>query len=275
MKKLITFLSTCLLVNTTSAETLTFAPLPMENPENVVGQWTPLLAHIEKSLGVTVRIEYSTGYSEILEKFKAGKIDLAYLGPLPYVTLKEKFSPATPIVHFNEKNGKPTYTCAIVAPADAKLNLKDIKGKKIALTQALSTCGYLSTDGLLRHSGITLEQNKYRYVGTHDEVALTVTRGEFDVGGLKTAIGRKYAHLGLAVLMETAPLPGFALIANATKLKGERMGQIQKALMSVDAEVRSQWGDNIRYGVVLARDDDYDALRKLRTRVDIPESGNF
>ena len=273
--KLIPFLSAALLVGTCSAESLSFAPLPMENPESVVGQWAPLLTYIEQSLGVSVRIEYSTSYREILDKFKAGKIDLAYLGPLPYVTLKEKYAPTTPIVHFNEKNGKPTYTCAIVAPADAKFALKDGKGKKIALTQALSTCGYLSTDGLLRQSGSRLEKNKYRYLGAHDEVALAVIRGEFDAGGLKTAIGRKYAHLGLAVIAETDPLPGFALIANATKLKGERIAQIQQALISADADLRSRWGESIRFGVVPARDGDYDAVRKLRARADIPERDNF
>lgn len=275
MNRFIAAISASLLVNAAHAETLSFAPLPMENPESVIGQWTPLLAHIEKSLGVTIHIEYSTSYGQILEKFKLGKIDLAYLGPLPYVTLREKYMPATPIVHFNEKDGKPAYTCAIVAPADTRLQLRETRGKKVALTQALSTCGYLSTDGLLRQAGVTLEQNRYRYLGTHDEVALAVTRGDFDAGGLKTAIGKKYAHLGLAVVAETAPLPGFALIANARKLKGERIAEIQKVLMAADAESRSQWGDNIRYGVVPARDGDYDAVRKLRARADIPENGNF
>jgi len=275
MPKYLACITALLFSGIAAAETLSFAPLPMETAETVAGQWKPLLDHIEKSLGVTLRIEYSESYGEILDKFRAGKIDLAYLGPLPYVALREKFPQATPIVHFNEKNGKPAYTCAIVALADAKLGLKDIKGKKVALTQPLSTCGYLSTDGLLRQAGATLEQNRYRYLDKHDEVALAVTRGEFDAGGLKTAIGKKYAHLGLAVIAETAPLPGFALVANASTVKGERIAQIQKMLESVDAATRNAWGDNIRHGAVAARDADYDTVRKLRARADIPEKGNF
>lgn len=275
MPKYLACIAALLFAGSAAAETLSFAPLPMETAETVAGQWKPLLDHIEKSLGVTLRIEYSENYGEILDKFRAGKIDLAYLGPLPYVALREKFPQATPIVHFNEKNGKPTYTCAIVALADAKLGPKDIKGKKVALTQPLSTCGYLSTDGLLRQAGATLEQNRYRYLDKHDEVALAVTRGEFDAGGLKAAIGKKYAHLGLTVIAETAPLPGFALVANAGTVKGERIAQIQKLLESADAATRNAWGDNIRHGAVAARDADYDAVRKLRARADIPEKGNF
>ena len=103
--------------------TFTFAPLPMVSPETVAGQWKPLFGHLERTLGIQLRIEYSQSYAEILEKFRAGKLDLAYLGPLPYVTLKDGFSAAVPLVHFNEMDGQPFYTCAVVA-LDERLHEK-------------------------------------------------------------------------------------------------------------------------------------------------------
>lgn len=257
------------------AETLTFAPLPMETPETVVKQVKPMLAHLEKSLGAQIRIDYSSDYAEILAKFESGKLDLAYLGPLPYLTLRDRVAAATPLVHFKEASGSATYTCAIVAPADAKPDLRRLKGRKVALTQPLSTCGFLSTDGLLRQAGSTLDDNLYRYLDKHDEVALAVTRGEFDLGGLKTAIGRKYAHLGLVVVAESAPLPGFALVANAKTVSAERMAQLRDALVGVDGDTAKGWGDNIRHGAVAAFDGDYDGLRRLRRSATIPNTGNF
>lgn len=256
-------------------EPLAFAPLPMETPETVASQWKPALDYLGKALGVPLRIEYSDSYATILEKFKTGKLDLAYLGPLPYVTLKEHFPAALPVVHFNEKNGQPNYTCAIVALEERKLATKDLRGKKIALTQPLSTCGYLSTDGLLRRIGSNLEKNHYRYLDKHDAVALAVARGDFDAGGVKTAIGQKYAHLGLQVIAESPPLPAFSLIANGERLSPERIAAIRKALVGADAVQSSAWGDNIRHGVTPAADKDYGAVRKLRTHTDIPEKGNF
>lgn len=256
-------------------EPITFAPLPMETPETVVNQWKPALDYLGNTLGKSLRIEYSDSYTTILEKFKAGKLDLAFLGPLPYVTLKERFPAAVPVVHFNEKNGQPSYTCAIVALAERKLAAKDLRGKKIALTQPLSTCGYLSTDGLLRRAGSDLEKNRYRYLDKHDAVATAVARGDFDAGGLKTTIGQKYAHLGLQVIAESQPLPAFTLIANGARLSPERIAAIGTALVSADATQRATWGDNIRHGTVPANDKDFDAVRKLRTRADIPEKGNF
>lgn len=254
--------------------TLVFTPLPLESPETVVAQWKPLLGEVEKTLGVTVRIEYVANYGEIINKFRAGKIDLVHLGPLPYVTLRETFEPATPLVHLKESDGRASYTCALVAPAESKLAARNIKGKKFALTQPQSTCGYLAADGLLREGGSALENNRYRYLGHHDTVALAVLRGEFDFGSMKTQIARKYAGLGLEVLAETAPLPGFALVANAATVSPERISQLRKLLLDADAATRSGWGI-ARHGVTPAKDSDFDAVRRLRSQTKIPETGNF
>lgn len=265
------------------AETLSFAPLPMESQETVIKQFKPMLSYLESHLGAEIRIEFSTSYGEILEKFRHNKIDFAYLGPLPYLTLRDQFPAAEPVAHFLEASGKPTYTCGIVALADGKIALDKAKGLKVALTQPLSTCGYMATDGLLRQAGSALDANKYRYLDKHDEVALAVTRGEYELGGLKTAIGRKYAHMGLTVVAESDPLPSFALVANGITVPKARIEALRAAITALhpldneaDKDVTRGWGDNIRFGAVPAADGDYDALRRLRGKLKtIPEKGNF
>lgn len=265
---------------TQATETLVFTPLPLENPETVAAQWKPLLNQVGQALGVTVQIEYVANYGEIIDKFRAGKIDLAQLSPLPYVVLRETFGPAVPLVQFKESDGRAEYTCALVAPAESKLAARDLKnpmnlkGRKFALTQPLSTCGYLAADSLLHQAGGALENNRYRYLGQHDAVALAVIRGEFDLGSMKTPIARKYAGLGLTVVAETAPLPGFALVANALTVSPERISQIRKLLLDADTATRSGWGV-ARHGVTPAKDSDYDAVRRLRGQTKIPETGNF
>lgn len=267
----------CLRANLTLAQpaVITFAPLPMENPETVARQWRPALDYLSKALGVTLRIEYADSYATILERFQSGTLDLAYLGPLPYITLKERFPAAVPVVHFNESNGQPSYTCAIVALAEHRLSAKSLSGRKIALTQPLSTCGYFMTDSLLQQAGSALIHNRFRYLGKHDAVALAVARGDYDAGGLKTAIAQRYAHLGLEVIAESRPLPSFTLIANGQRLSPERIALLRKALLEADAAVRASWGDNIRHGAVPALDSDFDILRSLPGDKAIPEKGNF
>jgi len=247
----------------------------METPETVASQWKPALNYLGKALGTPLRIEYSESYATVLEKFQNNKLDLAFLGPLPYLTLKERFPAAIPVVHFNEKDGRPNYTCAIVSLDERNLAASDLRGKTIALTQPLSTCGYLSTDGLLSRAGTSLEQNRYRYFDKHDAVAIAVARGDFDAGGLKTTIAQKYTHLGLRIIAESPPLPAFTLIANGERLSPERITALRAALIGADQTQRATWGENIRHGAVAATDKDYDAVRKLRTRASIPDKGNF
>jgi len=257
------------------AETLIFAPLPMETPYVVGSQWKPLLNYLEQTLGVILKIDYSTSNDEIVDKFKAGKLDLAYLGPLPYVTLKKDFPAAEPLVMFHEKDGQAAYSCAVVAAGGEQFDLHNLHGKRIALTQPLSTCGFFATEGLLERKGSCLEDNLYRYLGPHDEVALSVVRGEFELGGLKTAIAHKYDHLGLQVLAESRPLPGLALIVNRDKVSLERQAEIRQALIEVAPEIREKWGDNINNGVSPVKDSDYDEIRQLSVGKAIPEVGNY
>lgn len=254
---------------------LTFAPMPMESPEAVVGQWKPLLDYLERKLGIELRIDYSQSNEEILEKFRADKLDMAYLGPLPYVVLKESFPAALPVVHFKEANGQSAYTCSIVTFRESKLTVRDLSNKKIALTQPLSTCGYLAADNLLRQAGANIEENRYRYLNAHDAVALAVVRGDYDAGVLKTSIGRKYAHLGLMVLAETKPLPSLGLVANNNRLSADTIKRLRSTLVEADQAVRTGWGDNIRHGAVPAADSDYDSMRKLRGQQRISDRGNF
>ena len=257
------------------AETLTFAPLPMETPYTVASQWEPMLQYLELKLGVTLKIDYSESNAEIIDKFKAGKIDLAYLGPLPYLTLKQTFPAAEPLVIFHEKNGQPFYTCALISSAESAPDPNNMKARKIALTQPLSTCGYFATQGMLNRLGSSLEANRYRYLGQHDEVALAVVRGEFDFGGLKTAIAKKYTHLGLVVVAESPPMTGLALVANRNRVSAEKIENIRKALLAASDEIRRQWGDNINKGLTLSKDSDYDGLRTLPFPAHIPTEGNF
>lgn len=257
------------------ASGLVFSPLPMETPETVVAAWRPLLAYLEDRLGTTIRIEYTAGYDELLERFAAGRIDIAYLGPLPYVELKKRFPAAQPVVLFKEKDGKATYTCTLYAPLEARPTLKNLRGKKVALTQPLSTCGYLAVDGLLRKAGNSLENNRYRYLGTHDAVLQAVAAGQFDAGGAKTSVGEKYLPLGLAAVAETPHFPGFVLVANGQRVSAARIELMRRLLSEAPPEERSRWGEQIRHGVVAADDRDYAALRALQPPRPIPGKGNF
>ena len=78
------------------------------------------------------------------------------------------------------------------------------------------------------------------------------------------------------------------LLLNLGNISGAAFGPgvddqaLRKALTALkplddkdDAALTQNWGENIKRGAVPASDADYDAVRKLRARADIPEEGNF
>lgn len=268
------------MISNTNADPLRFAPLPMENRETVVKQFRPMTEYLEKNLNVKIVFSYSDSYADIVEKFSRSEVDLAYLGPLPYVRLRAIYPQAEPLVQFKEKSGNAFYTCSFVSIPDAEFDLAGAFKRKIGLTQPLSTCGYLSTSGLMLRGGSDIEQNYYRYLGKHDTVALSIVRGEVEAGGMKTAIANKYRHLGLEILAETSPLPGFALVGNTKTLSADQIDKIRNILNMLDPkgkdhEMLSKWGDNIRYGAVKADNNNYQAVRDLLGNAKIPDTGNF
>ncbi|WP_019022434.1 PhnD/SsuA/transferrin family substrate-binding protein [Thioalkalivibrio sp. ALE23] len=262
------------------AGTLQFAPLPMQDPETVMRETQPMLEYLSQELEVDFEIRYATDYDEILERFHNGTVDLAYLGPLPYVSLRARYPEATPVVAFREPGGEAQYTCSVVMFADERRPLDDLTDQPVALTQPLSTCGYLATAHLLRDGGIRLAATDYRYLGHHDDVALAVVRGEALAGRLKTHIARNYAHLGLVTVAESEPLPGFALVANRDTVSDARLQELREALVRLrpaesdeDAERMAEWGESLRYGAQAVDDEDYAAVRRLHGEVAIPELG--
>ncbi|WP_416886201.1 PhnD/SsuA/transferrin family substrate-binding protein [Marinospirillum sp.] len=256
------------------AEVYRFAPLPMQAPEQIAREVLPMLAYLEAETGLHFELVYSESYEELIHLFAEGDIDLTYLGPLPYVRLKASFPEAEPLVVFREPQGNALYTCALVHFAGDTLPT-DETSLAYALTQPLSTCGFLATAALLRERGVDLHQARYCYLGRHDQVALAVVRGEFALGGLKTQIAEQFSHLGLAVLAETPPLPGFALVANQQRLTPADRLRLQHALLDLNVEANadllSHWGPSLRYGVELIEDANYAPVRALLQNTPIPE----
>lgn len=276
MLKIIKIILLLLIYSTINAkDTLVFAPLPIENRKTLFTQFDPMIKYLEGQLDKKIIIDYNKNYSDILEKFKQKKIDIAYLGPLPYIELKKYYSPALPLVHFNNSNGNKFYTCSLVTFATNDITIKNIKNKKIALTQPLSTCGYLSVEALLKESNNSLNHNKYKYIGRHDSVALSIIRGKYDFGGVKSSIAKKYSNLGLKELSKTSLLPSFTLVGNQKTISKKTLQKLVNVLKNTNKEELEKWGENISYGCSAAADEDYDSLRELKNNINIPIKGNF
>lgn len=249
---------------------LRFTPLPLEDRKILLSQFRPMLDYLQRETGLEYQFRVYENYGKILQALQDDAVDLAYLGPLPYILLTREDADFEPLVRFLNAEGGSYYTCSLVAFGDNPVELADLVEQPIALTQPYSTCGYLLTETLLRRHGRSLAQNRFDYTGSHSESILSVVRGTHVVGAAKSSIVDKYRHLHLRVIAESGPLPGFLLVANTRTTTAAQRQRIRAALTGLkplrDAAARrttQDWGDNIRYGAIPARDADYEPIRGL------------
>lgn len=243
---------------------LVLVPLPLEQPEVVIADSRPLAALLAKRLQQPVQVRYIANYQDMLLQFQRGTIDILHLGPLPYLKLRQMQAGVEPLAVLNEADGSTAYSCALVTAFDGPATTAQLQGA-VALTQPLSTCGYLTAAYLLDRVGKDIEKLSYAYLGNHDKVALAVARGSYQSGTMKTALASKYAGLGIRVLAETPRFPGFLLVANRATLPSKRLDELRNVLLGLTAQERSglRFG---RYGFSPVVAEQYDQLERYQTR---------
>ncbi|MGE4399633.1 MAG: PhnD/SsuA/transferrin family substrate-binding protein [Campylobacterales bacterium] len=251
-----------------NAQEIRFAPLPKEKVETLEKEYKPFLKWLSRQTGDTYTLVVSVDYNDLADKIKKGEVDIAYLGPLPYAIVKQHTDSIVPILKFLDKNGNSAYTCSIIARKDSGIkSVKELKNKKISLTQKYSTCGYYNAKIAFDKEKTNL--SGYSFDGTHSNVALNVITGESDGGSLQTAYFDKYQYLGLTKIYESEPLPGFLLAANKNRLNEEKIAKIKKLIIKLsplsnakDKEITSSWSEGIRYGAVEAKEQEYAQIVK-------------
>ena len=248
---------------------LRFAPLPMESQEVSLTLFQPMVDRFQQS-GHPVELQWHGDYDAILNGFISGDIDLAVLGPLGYLRLRERFPAVEPLVRFREEDGSEFYRCALVAFAGDGILLDTLSTQTIGLTQPLSTCGYLGTAAILRSYGIDIDAMNYHYLGNHEAVALAVIAGEVGIGGVKEEFAIKYASLGLQVISLSEEVPALLMVGNSATLNEKVMEEIRDIFLSTPEGIYRRWGGSFRNGMLFAKDSDFDKLRHFGDWRDIP-----
>ena len=234
-----------------------FAPLPMEGKKILQEQFFGLVAYLGETLQREIQVVEFLDYAELLTAFREDRVDLAYLGPLPYSLLAGADADVEPVACFRESDGASEYTCSLVASGDRRVDLAHTRALHIGMTQPYSTCGYLAVSLMLQQAGRNLDEGgiEFNYAGNHTSAALGVARGEFDLAGVKSSIARRYRHLNLQIIAESPPFAGFGLYANGRQLTQQTRDRLRQALQRFDPAVSDQapdlmrqWGGRLAHG---------------------------
>lgn len=237
----------------------------------IIKKFSPLADYLSEKSGKTVQIKVSKSYKSHIERVGEGGMDLAYLGPVPYVKVTETYG-RQELLACLEVDNKPFFHSVIIARKDSPIKkVRDLKGKKFAFGNPNSTMSHLLPRYILNGTGIPVKKLKeYGFLDSHHNVALGVLGGYYDAGGVKEDVYLEYRDRGLKMLAKSAPITEHLFIANKD-LPEETIETMRRLLLSLkDRDILTSIKNSVT-GMVNVEDEDYDTLRLILNRIDKSE----
>jgi phosphate/phosphite/phosphonate ABC transporter binding protein len=246
---------------------LKFGIVPLESPAAMHQRFQPLAKYLTQSLGRNVELAVGLDFKQTIKDLGDGATDLAFLTPTTYIEAHEKFG--TILLVKALRKGLPyTHAAIVAAPGSGIERLEDLRGKRFAFGDRMSTSSYLIPRNMLAGAGVRLEDLKdHAFLGHHDDVARAVLAGEYDGGGLMESITGKFLEQGLKILKTSDEIPEFNICASKG-LDAGTLESIKKALIALDrrnsahAQVLTTI-DQDYSGFAAAEDGDYNGVRRL------------
>ncbi|NLZ17620.1 MAG: phosphonate ABC transporter substrate-binding protein [Desulfobulbaceae bacterium] len=188
--QIITALITCFLALPVLAavpadwpKTLNFGIIPTESSDNVTERYRGLSQHLEKQLGIPVKMQVATDYAGVITAMQFKHIELAYFGPKSYVDAAQRANAEAFAMQLGP-DGNQGYHSVIITRKDSPIqNIEDAKGKVFAFTDPNSTSGTL-VPMIYFVKELQVDPEKYFsrviYAGSHDAAALALLGNRVD-----------------------------------------------------------------------------------------------
>ncbi len=235
-------------------------------------RFAPLASYLSAQLGRKVEIRISPSYQEHVAKVGENDFDIAYLGPASYVTLTRTFGKERALLARLEVHGRPFFHGVIICRATAPFTrLADLKGRRFAFGDQLSTMSHYVPRYLLRQAGVSLaDLQSHRFLGTHHNVALAVLAGYADAGAVKEEVYEQYKERGLRLLAKSPPIPEHLFVMRSS-LSAPLVNQTRALLLTLKDRPEGKAVltaiKKTVTGLAPVRDQDYDILRQILSTV--------
>lgn len=230
-------------------------------------RFTPLAEHLAKKLDRQVNIHIESSYDSHVNTVGTGKVDIAFMGPAPYIILVDKFGKRPLLAAFATKAGKSFRGVIVVRKESPTTTLSQLRGKTFAFGPPPSTMSYLVPRFMLLEAGIDLPQlGTTKFLNNHENIALSVLAGNFEAGAMKEDIFKQYEKEGLRTIAVSDPMPDHLFVARAN-LPDDLVRTITTTMLTLqDSEdgrqILAAMQNNL-VALVPAQDSDYDPLRKV------------
>ena len=165
---------------------VTFGLLSTENAAEITRRWGPILAQLEKDLGVKVKPVTATDYRGTIEALKFKKAELGHLGPKSYVEASNNnYANVEPVAQLQLANGSLGYRSCLIVHADSDIfSPEDMAGKTFAFNDPNSTTGYLVPSAFfMMELGVDPKKHfsKVTFSGSHEASILAVAAKKVEI----------------------------------------------------------------------------------------------
>lgn len=230
-------------------------------------RFDPLAAYLAQKIGRPVRVRIGTNYKDHVDHIGQNKVDIAFMGPAPYVKLVDAYG-LKPILARIFVNDKPYFQGKIVVRTDSDLHkLAYLKNRSFAFGDPDSTMSHFVPRYMLLEAGVSVKDlARFDFLGSHHNVAMAVLSGDYDAGAMKEEVFDEFAAQGLRVLVSTPRIFEHLFVARSD-LAPEIVQALREALYSLKDSAE---GQKIMQGIqkditamAPADDHDYDNLRHI------------
>ena len=232
-------------------------------------RFTPLVDYLTAVLGRTVELRIAMSYAQHLNWVGRDAVDFALVGPASYIDLVQRYG-ARSLLGRLEVAGQPSFEGTIFVRSDSPIrSLADVRGNMMAFGDEYSAMAYLVPREQLGQAGVTLyDLEGYRFLGSQQNVALSVLAGDYQVGAVRSDIFAAYRARGLRALAVSPRISGHVFVARHD-LESAFEAQLRDALLAMRDQDQGRKALQAIYpdvtGIVPASDSNYDSLRALLT----------
>lgn len=277
MKRILSMLATVLLVaNVLIAdasaqqqwpEEITFGVIPVASSRNMSDSFGNLVKHLEKELGIKVKLQVAGDYAGVITGMQHGHIDIAYLGPKSYVEAANRAG-AEAIAVEKDVKGTPGYHGLIITKAGSGLKrLEDLQGKTWAFTDPHSTSGTLVPTVYFNQINIDPQTyfSRVIYSGSHEASILSVKAGKIAAASTNDldfdrGLGKQWKEGDFNIIWTSALIPGSPMTVRSDLPSSLKMA-VKGAFISYD---NKEGLDKLKIsGYAPGNDSMYDPIRTL------------
>jgi phosphonate transport system substrate-binding protein len=251
---------------------LRYAAVPTEASKDATQRYAPLIAHLEKTLGLKIKFQNGADYTAVILAQKAKQVDIADYGANSYLdAVEQSDGNVEALVIANNVKGGASYKSLILTKADSAIKtLSDIKGKTFSFVDPESTSGYLiPLVYFLKDLKVKPDEyfSKVIYAGSHENSILAIAGGKVDSGAtndqsLQSAIDKGAIKASdVRTLWTSKPIPN-----GPTAARKDLPASLRKAIKDAFLGFKDPKGldaFNIK-GYIAVDDKDFDPIRDAR-----------